>query len=292
MFRGKGGPSEVALFIEPSTFRDVYGLQPTQVQRRPSEPSTHHGLDPAQQDHHHHYHHDSTGRFHVTSKAQQQHKEALRLALGTILTAKRPPVSPNSRPTSGSASPAHPFVHTPGTSTPVGTPPSILYSTALGPMSSEYLHPHGHHPYGHSHHGHPLPPSRLGRSTPGSHSPLESSTPSSAQASPALPQSPHPEPLSPLLNVPEMDPPLPPPATQSSQVASPSRPVRPPISPLQPNHGAAGKEGITSTMSSPSDVPCVKAYDAQGRPVQQKAKFLQTLQSKSAWDALIHGSFS
>lgn len=76
---------------------------------------------------------------------------------------KRPPMSPNSRPTSGTASPAHPFVHTPGTSTPVGTPPSIMYSAALGPMSSEYLHPLGHHPYGHGHHGHPLPPSRLGR---------------------------------------------------------------------------------------------------------------------------------
>lgn len=46
----------------------------------------------------------------------------------------------------------------------------------------------------------------------------------------------------------------------------------------------------TNGTGSPDQVPCHQCPD--GRSGTPRAKFIQTLQGKSAWDALIHGSFS
>lgn len=43
---------------------------------------------------------------------------------------------------------------------------------------------------------------------------------------------------------------------------------------------------------SPDQVLCQQYPDGLGRSGAPRAKFIQTLQGKSAWDALIHGSFS
>ncbi|PPQ94291.1 hypothetical protein CVT25_004948 [Psilocybe cyanescens] len=275
---------------------------PIQVQRRPSEPMPM-GPTPGG---------STPGDQLATAKAQQQHREALRLALGSILTPKRPPILPSSRSSSGAATPAHPspWLSGPvsGAQTPAGTPPtaSPYIAAGHGPNSSEHLHPH--YPY-HGHpHPHPLPPSKLGRSSSSSsNSPVES-------AHNSAPNSGHPSPHTGigtavgaqmvLSTVPDVEP-LPP-----AMLAGPHsdsnvneggisgngevKPVRPSIAPLHPN-----KEG--STVASLAGAGTVEGSDAmhvqteagsqsgRGTP---RAKFLQTLQSKSAWDALIHGSFS
>ncbi|CAA7262697.1 unnamed protein product [Cyclocybe aegerita] len=225
---------------------------------------------------------------------QQQHREALRLALGSILASvspsstfddadcfmafvilnkKRPPFNPPSRSSSGACTPA--FGMSSGAHTPANTPPVTgYYPLAHGPNSSEYLHPH--HAY--QHHGHaPLPPSRLGRSS-SSNSPTESAIPSSSSSAHPSPRpgatgSADPVPLPFDLE------PLPPAAVHATpSPTDDTKPVRPSISPLHSDHGS-GSEGESGSSSQ----------TGAGTP---RAKFLQTLQSKSAWDALIHGSFS
>lgn len=292
---------------------------PTQVQRRQSEPIP------------------------ITQKSMQQH-QALRLALGSILTPKRPSVhqnSANSRPTSGAASPAvlYAGTHSPsGSHTPIGSPPSHLsiptstsagsgpisyYPPAHGPNSSEHLHPY--HPYshprpvghtqahGHSH-THLPPPSRLG---PGRSSPSNSPTSSAPNSSYPSPNSNnsnivmHPlsdiEPLSmpppiivstPHIQVHQqgyhnngqggIDPPPPtpsatysvhePPTTSSTE--SDSSPATIMHVPSQPTSGDHNRDANSNGNGHAS---------GRGTP---RAKFLETLQGKSAWDALIHGSFS
>lgn len=69
------------------------------------------------------------------------------------------------------------------------------------------------------------------------------------------------------------------------------RPLRPTLTPLQ-LEGHNGK-----TVSLPNDLPQAgNGADKLKHLVVMigtpKAKFFQTLQGKSAWDALIHGSFS
>ncbi|KAG5649968.1 hypothetical protein H0H81_001276 [Sphagnurus paluster] len=118
----------------------------------------------------------------------------------------------------------------------------------------------------------PHPPSRLGQSeTKEPHWPVGSpliSAPSSAPMSPhstqgASPTDDSPPPLS-----------LPPPVVEPSQVPSFLHAPKPVTAPV--HYGSATTPpGATSSGA--------------GTP---KAKFLQTLDSKSAWDALIHGSFS
>lgn len=69
------------------------------------------------------------------------------------------------------------------------------------------------------------------------------------------------------------------------------KPLRPTLTPLQ-------LEGQNvKTVSLPADLPQAgNGVDKRKHPVVMigtpKAKFFQTLQGKSAWDALIHGSFS
>ncbi|KAF8153940.1 hypothetical protein B0H34DRAFT_719680 [Crassisporium funariophilum] len=243
---------------------------PTQVQRRPSEPilANSHVSDKYPE-------HDPRMAAHKTTQQQQQHREALRLALGSILTPKRPPLTSGSRSSSGTASPAYPFSMGSGAHTPAGTPPAY-YSMQHGPNSSDYLHPH----HGHLHHGHPHPPSRLGRSNSNSNSPSEStqnSAPNSALPSPkpaivvsgALP-SPHEiEPLPPAYG------------DKNSSIHV----VRPHAAPLQVS---------SSSSSAHPDSPSADASDhgTHSGSSTPRSKFLQTLSSKSAWDALIHGSFS
>lgn len=48
----------------------------------------------------------------------------------------------------------------------------------------------------------------------------------------------------------------------------------------------------TNRTGSPDQVLCQQYPDGLGRSGAPRAKFIQTLQGKSAWDALIHGSFS
>lgn len=74
------------------------------------------------------------------------------------------------------------------------------------------------------------------------------------------------------------------------------KPVRPSISPLYPSKEGNTVAGLAGTgaVESVSD-PMMHTQTEPGSPSGRgtpRAKFLQTLQSKSAWDALIHGSFS
>jgi hypothetical protein len=260
---------------------------PTQVHRRPSQ----HQSDQFATD-------QDPRNAHASAKQQQQlqHREALRLALGSILTPKRPPLSASSRSSSGSASPAYFGMHSAsGTHTPSGTPPvasSGTYSQAYGPNSSEHLHPHGHHPH---------PPSRL---RPSSHSPVSSGNPSPTSS---LPSTGAPSSIStPHLGsstdtyVALPDPSnieLPPPAGPIQDTTTAGKPTRPPIRPLQATkQGVAQAQLATARSVSERTVNTTAPAAAASAPVSgyvtPKSKFLQTLQSKSAWDALIHGSFS
>jgi len=103
-----------------------------------------------------------------------------------------------------------------------------------------------------------------------------------------------PSPLSPVSNnlpvPPEMEP-LPP--AQITNGVTPAGnsttpPVRAPNTPFHPssNNAAGGNPPI------PTDLPSADSADHAARAVTPRSKFLQTLQSNSAWDALIHGSFS
>ncbi|KAH9477211.1 hypothetical protein JR316_0011130 [Psilocybe cubensis] len=72
------------------------------------------------------------------------------------------------------------------------------------------------------------------------------------------------------------------------------KPVRPSITPLHPSkegNAATGADGAGSTDSMNGHIMQTEPGSPSGRGTP-RAKFLQTLQSKSAWDALIHGSFS
>ena len=176
-----------------------------------------------------------------------------------------------------------------GPHTPAGTPPTY-YPLAHGPNSSEYIH--SHHP--HFHHPHPHTPSRLGRSvsflcnigeaiylTMRIYHLQKSSTTNSPSGSSAntAPSSSHPSPL--------------PPGPVPNNL-----PILPEIEPLPP---AQVTNGVIMTTASPlptrppntpSDHPSADSADHAARAGTPRSKFLQTLQSKSAWDALIHGSFS
>ncbi|KAF6749497.1 hypothetical protein DFP72DRAFT_912775 [Ephemerocybe angulata] len=217
------------------------------------------------------------------------HKEALQIALGSILTPKRPHAPPSSRSTSGTLSPVHSGASTPGTGTPVHPPP----------FGSEYLHSHhaylyreGHHPASHTSHT----PSKLVQS---STSPSQEGSPrGSAPSSPTITKqqmmSPIHEPDDTIRSAP---------ITRDSYVSPPSpglgpiddsdprlRPLRPTLAPLQPQQ----VNGVNVKAASLPDLPTTKSHlpppaTAIGTP---KAKFFTALQGKGAWDALIHGSFS
>lgn len=307
---------------------------PTQIQRPPSQPNPSHGggrdskyTEPVLLPH-------SSSSAAVAAAAaaaktqqqqQLQHREALRLALGSILTPKRPQFSTASRSSSGTASPNHFAMPTPyspvtgggasGAQTPVGTPPiGPYFASGHGPNSSEYLHPHHGYPY----HGHPypLPPSRLGRTTSSSNSPSDSAqntAPSSAHPSPrpgmgvgasspagALPLPPDIEPLPPAAAGAPQHMPMQGQAAAAhsdpedrsgscshrketeGEVIDSRRPP-PPVTPM-------GKENEGGGMGNEDTGKAAHGH-ASGTNTP-RARFLQTLQSKSAWDALIHGSFT
>jgi len=219
---------------------------------------------------------------HKVTQQQQQHREALRLALGSILS-PRPPLG-GSRSSSGSTTPSYPFSISSGAHTPAGTPPSY-YPLAHGPNSSEYIHSHHlHHPYPHT-------PSRLGRSSSSHNNSPSGSTGNTA------PNSSHPSPLPPVshnLPVPPDIEPLPPAhiangATIPAENSTP--PTRPPINPISPLH-LNGSNDTSSNPPIPGDHPSAESTGHTARATTPRSKFMQTLQSKSAWDALIHGSFS
>ncbi|KIK09638.1 hypothetical protein K443DRAFT_671525 [Laccaria amethystina LaAM-08-1] len=232
---------------------------PTQVQNRPTESP----------------HYD---KFEHDARKNLQHKEALRVALGSILAPKRSPLAHGSRSSSGTASPAYPFPLPP-------TPPIPPSAYGGGPI--DYLHPmHG------LYQPHPHTPSRLGRSqSSNSNSPRETSASNSPHASPL---------------------PIPPAATADSPLPSPLEPDG--LSPLPPSAmSVEGADAIPHIRGVPPPPPVVRPTPM---PVQRRrrpsapplsgdggsvppsgaatprAKFLETLGSKSAWDALIHGSFS
>jgi len=248
---------------------------PTEVKSKPSEshPPKSRGIDKYSE-------HDPKAAAHKVTQQQQQHREALRLALGSILS-PRPPLS-SSHSSSGTTTPSYPFSIPSGPHTPAGTPPSY-YPLAHGPNSSEYIH--SHHPHFHHSHPHPHPhtPSRLGRSKSSS-----TNSPSGSSANTA-PSSSHPSPLPPSLVpsnlpiLPEIEP-LPPAQVTNGVIMTTASPLptHPPNTPLH----------STGNPPIPSDHPSADSADHAARAGTPRSKFMQTLQSKSAWDALIHGSFS
>ncbi|KAF8890774.1 hypothetical protein BD779DRAFT_1517008 [Infundibulicybe gibba] len=208
---------------------------PTQVQNRSTDPNPiSRGMPEKYLDH---------DPAHANKNVQ--HREALRLALGSILAPKRP-YTPSSRSSSGTASPS-PYYHN----------------------HNHTEHPHLRHLHSHLH---PHLPSRLGR-TNSSDSHSDSGTPQ----------------LTPSTSTPN----------SSSLLPSPTE-EHPPA--LSPHESSAAKDAHSTPppIHSPAPMlvhpPVVAVTEAKpdsgsgsGPP---KAKFIQTLQSKSAWDALIHGSFS
>lgn len=251
---------------------------PTEVQRMPSEQRPY----------------DKQPMGHASHPSSQwAHKEALRVAIGSILAPKRAPYSPGSRSASGTASPySFPSSqsHSPGTGTPVHPTGMAPFGGAPG---SDHLHPHhalipahSHHHHHHHHHPHHHPhhhtPSKLAHSV--AHSPDGSSSPVSPSATrltsePAVPICN--ENLGPLATVP---------APVESQAVVPARPA---LAPLQATSGMTARAATmpeVQTISTTGEKAVVVTTGSGTR--SPKSKYVEKLQSKSAWDALIHGSFS
>ncbi|TRM63202.1 hypothetical protein BD626DRAFT_495859 [Schizophyllum amplum] len=228
-----------------------------------------------------------------------QHNEALRMALGSILSPKRP-FTPSSGPASGTASPA--FFHAlpftgPGSQTPAGHDahhhhhpqqshqphhPPQAHQPHHGPHHHLHSHWYPHHQDAH-HHYHPHPshtPSRLGAGEEHTGSQTSRPVTQSTGSHPASPGEPSSQGTSPL--------------------PSPAHEVPPAV-----NGAHAG--GMPAPAPLPADakvpVPTAPAPASGGVPTSAggtpssgtgtpRAKFLDTLHGKSAWDALIHGSFS
>ncbi|RDB17781.1 hypothetical protein Hypma_001099 [Hypsizygus marmoreus] len=196
------------------------------------------------------------------------HKEALslRLALGSILAPKRP-FTPSSRSSSGTASPAHPSSFP--TSPLPPPPPTSTPAHGFDPSRPEsYLHPRYIHL--------PHTPSRLGATEfPEHHWPASSSPGSLASSSPYSAASGQNSPTSevpPLLN-------LPPSVVSESHHATHEHEHEARPSMHMPKPASAPESRAETNYCSPGS----------GTP---KAKFFETLESKSAWDALIHGPFT
>ncbi|KXN90404.1 hypothetical protein AN958_04273, partial [Leucoagaricus sp. SymC.cos] len=319
---------------------------PTQVSRSPStEPlsSPRVGADkyppPVQHDPMHHPPYDPRAKFNL------QHREALRLALGSILAPKRPSTS-GSRSSSGTTSPAYSFSGSSGTYTPA-TPPNMPYTPSLDASNSQE-HPFSrlHYPYPHQHPTHP--PSKLGRveshrdeqdadasrSIPTSTTPPQLHSPPLAPPPPLFrsrshnPSIPRPSRTGsrqattpPLTGKPpevtvtdatETVPSLPPPAqsvattnsgggrrinAKDDQMPPPSIPPPPTDVPVPAAAVIQAASTPASGTGSPSQTPSQQHPGGAGSSTcsgtgTPRAKFIQTLQGKSAWDALIHGSFS
>ncbi|KAI9454079.1 hypothetical protein F5148DRAFT_447553 [Russula earlei] len=207
------------------------------------------------------------------------HIHGLRLALGSLLTPKRPslPSHTGSYSASGTASPFHHWHH-PGTVTvSVGTgpdtpplPPPPPHPTPVGSLHQ----PHHQLPYHHAHQPTPSPHAHLNshyhghaHPQPQSHTHPHAFGPSRLSFTRSTSSTP-PESLSPS-------------PTPSPRVATP------PLTIVHAPHAyqeepAAGDSPATKMAAGST----LEAADAAKR-----AHFLTTLQSKSAWDAMVHGSW-
>ncbi|KAK2465565.1 hypothetical protein APHAL10511_002457 [Amanita phalloides] len=264
-----------------------------------------------------HSHHDHARNVH--------HKEALRLALGTILAPKRP-YTPISRSNSGSATPVYPAAFS---TESLLNRPSDLTHLHSRPSSHSHSHTHLQHPH------HPSPPSRLGRhdlttppgmappfpqshyflthphtavpspaasnSSSGTSTPEHSSVPGSASGSPPMANSPGlaaTHSLNPA-SVPEEDrlqllPPIVAAGSTSQSVESlatgASHSVHAHTDPIE---GAEADHDYISLRDKALHDDHSHQPHENGGTLTPRARFIETLQSKNkAWDALIHGSFS
>jgi len=202
---------------------------------------------------------------------------SLRLALGSILAPKRP-YTPSSRSSSGTASPAQPasFI---STTTPLPPPPPHSTPTSEMGKSESFLHPARamHHPH---------TPSRLGMSDPPSDHHSSYSPPGSAVSSSN--GSPTHTPVTSLGTLPSQEHPLPlKPSTSGTADQFQERPVRPGLSVMQPTTSPN-----LNAASGPHDGSAHRSVSSGSGSGTPKAKFFETLGSKQAWEALIHGSFS
>ncbi|KAL1692433.1 hypothetical protein GGG16DRAFT_101807 [Schizophyllum commune] len=231
-----------------------------------------------------------------------QHNEALRMALGSILSPKRPfTPSSTSHPASGTASPAFfhalPFTGTasgPHSATSTGpTTGAQSPSDAMNGSPHPQQHAHTHHLYPHwpgsYHHPHPPEP-RQYHSDP--HHPYHPHTPSRLGAGEEGPverghageagefrQGGH-GPIHDSSHPPSPGEPATPPAVDNLHAPAPV-----PAASASP-HAALPSGGVHPAAAHAGDG---SPSSGAGTP---RAKFLDTLQGKSAWDALIHGSFS
>ncbi|KAI0282001.1 hypothetical protein BGY98DRAFT_957094 [Russula aff. rugulosa BPL654] len=211
------------------------------------------------------------------------HVHGLRLALGSILAPKRPspPSHTGSYPGSGTASPFHHWHHpgSGGSGSEHDSPPLPSPQPHSSPVMPHYHphypqspnqhahhqptptnHPHlNAHPQFHSHvHAHPQPQSHAHAHTYG---PSRLIFTHSTSSTPPESLSPSPSP-SPRLATP-------PPMLDHAPHA-------------YPHEAAVGDSGVTKTAT---------AANPDAAADQKRAHFIKTLQSKSAWDALIHGSW-
>ncbi|KAF8633824.1 hypothetical protein AX15_001235 [Amanita polypyramis BW_CC] len=251
-----------------------------------------------------HPHHDHGRSAH--------HKEALRLALGSILAPKRP-YTPISRSSSGSATPIH----------------TTSESLPSRPGDSSHLHPHPHHSH------HPSSSSGLSRSEltstppgtnpsfPQHHFPYFTVHPHTTMSSPAY-SNPNSGLATPeVISVPGSAAGSPPvvhsPGPSGHSPVPMSAPEEGPLQLLPPIVAAGSTTGSPAENSSTVSAPPVQAvhlgtnsngthtavdHGGRGRSVHYRSRgnggtstpragFIETLQNKNnAWDALIHGSFS
>jgi hypothetical protein len=211
------------------------------------------------------------------------HVHGLRLALGSILAPKRPspPSHSGSYPASGTSSPFHHWQHHPGgpvtgTSTGHDTPPLASSSSSSPPHASPVLplhQPHfqqPHHPtpsmHSHlnfQHHAHVHPQQPQPQPQPHTHAYGHSRLgfTHSSGSTPSESLSPSPTP-SPRLTTP-------PPTLEHAPHAYPHE----------------------HAVSDPSPINTVGGATNADAADPKRARFLKTLQSKSAWDAMIHGSW-
>jgi len=205
------------------------------------------------------------------------HVHGLRLVLGSILAPKRPspPSHPGSYPASGTASPYHHWHHpgaVAGAASEHETPPLTSSpphgSPAVPHYQPHYQQPlqHAHqptpsmHPHlNHHHHAHPHPqPQPQPHTHTHAYGPSRLNFTHSTGSTPSESSSPSPTP-------------------------SP-RPATPP-STLDHAPNAYPQE---SAVGDPSAIKTASAADAAD---PKRNRFIKVLQSKSAWDAMIHGSF-
>ncbi|KAJ3718112.1 hypothetical protein DFJ43DRAFT_1098538 [Lentinula guzmanii] len=245
-------------------------------------------------------------------------RDALRLALGSILAPKRSTPNPatiRSGSSSGTASPAHfQFPYHTGSHTPSPANSSSTPAPQGPPSHLSFPHPHAHqhhhHPHGHSHliplgreHSHSV----SGHSS-SSHSPHSSSpaTPITESASSPFNHYPRPGLLtrsissssahnlssnrpSPVIGGAGADSPVPPPSLPAIQDEHEvEHGIHAPAPRLPDNTDAS-----TETAALHPYIPTV-AVSSPGESPIVKNKLIQTLEGKthSAWDALIHGPFS